>query len=67
MDEIDLPGKKDYAKELIYKHSWRGERDRKINHIKRLGRKRYMKWGLVVGLVVGVLLGLGLVVFSLSF
>lgn len=55
-EEADLPGKKDYARELVYKHSWRGERDRRIARIKRLGRKRYMKWGLALGLALGIAL-----------
>jgi hypothetical protein len=58
MPEADLPDKKDYKEELIYKHSWRGARDRKIRSYKMKGKKKYAKAGWLVGLVAGVLVGL---------
>lgn len=56
MPEVDLPEKgPSWDEQLKYKHSWRGARDRKIRRIKRLGKKKYAKAGIVVGLVLGIL------------
>ncbi|MCP4428897.1 MAG: hypothetical protein GY803_30810 [Chloroflexi bacterium] len=60
MPEADIPGERDYKQELIYKHSWRGDRDRKIRSLKMRGKKKYARAGCIVGAVAGVLVGAGL-------
>jgi hypothetical protein len=56
--EIDLDDS--YKEKLIYKHSARGKADKKIQSIKRRGKKKYAKAGCISGLVVGVLVAVGL-------
>lgn len=42
---------------LIYRHSTQGHIDRKIASIRRKGKKRYAKWGLLFGLILGAMIG----------
>jgi uncharacterized membrane protein len=58
MPEVELDDS--YKEKLIYKHSVRGQIDKKILSIKRRGKKKYAKAGCVVGLVFGVLVAIGL-------
>lgn len=58
MNEIDLDD--DYKDQLIYKHSARGQLDKKVLSIKRRGKKKYAKAGCLVGVIAGAVAALGL-------
>ncbi len=50
--------KTDWQKQLLYRHSTRGHVDRKIDSLRRRGKKKYLRWGLAFGLVAGAVAGL---------
>lgn len=58
MPEIDLED--GYKQKLIYKYSARGKRDKKIESIKRRGKKKYARAGCIFGLIIGVAVAIGL-------
>jgi uncharacterized membrane protein (UPF0127 family) len=47
----------DWQGQLKHKHSFTGHAEKKIDSIRRKGKKRYAKWGIAFGISVGALIG----------
>jgi hypothetical protein len=57
MDEVELPPKTDWKRELIHKHTLTGRIEKWIKYLPRRGCKRFIKAGCLAGLFLGGSMG----------